>query len=141
MSLDGRAMSVVTSSAALTALLLGVATLGRGQVPVRLGGLGLPFIAAAVIIFALSAIRALGVLGLHNYRGPTTRSLRAAPEKYWDDDAAVALRIVAETQLTMLEAAKTANARKAAELQDAFRFEVGAAVLLSFGAVLVLAGQ
>lgn len=134
-------MSVVTSSAALTTLLLGVVALGRGQVSLHFGGLGLPFIATAVIVFALGAVRAVGVLALHDYRGPTTRSLRKAPENYWNDGANVALRMVAETQLTMLEAAKRANGLKADELEDAFRFEVGAAVVLALGAVFDAGGN
>jgi hypothetical protein len=122
-------------------LLLGLAALANGVTATpQLRVLSSAFVGTAVLVFAIAAIRAVEVLRPRDYRRPTVDSLRIAPGELWDDSASDALRMVTKTQLTLLLHAESANDGKAADLDKAIRFEVGATVVLAVGAVLVLLG-
>jgi hypothetical protein len=98
------------------------------------------FVATAVLVYAIAAVRAVGVLRPHDYRGPTVGDLRVIAETHWAGTTAEALRATYEAMLEMLTKAKSSNKRKAEELDDAILFEVGATAVLAAGAVLVLLG-
>jgi hypothetical protein len=141
-SLDGRATSVIGGAATLSTLLLGLAAFGRGAAGVELGRASSVFVAGAVIVFAIAAILALRSFSPRaGYPGATAASLRDGLEKYWDDSSSEALRMIAHTQVTALDTAKTTNDWKARRLAEAISFEVGAAVVLAIGVVLVLLGM
>jgi hypothetical protein len=131
---------VIGSSATLSTLLLGLAAFARSAAGFQPGRASSVLIAAAVIVFAIAATFALRSLAPRGYAGATVGSLADAPEKYWDDNAIEATRMVARTQLTTLQKAKDSNDWKALRLEDAIGFEVGAAVVLACGVVLLLLG-
>jgi hypothetical protein len=139
-SLDSGATNVVTTSAAIMTLLSGLAALATGQGTIHLALFSSAFVSTAVVAFAIAALRAVRVLRPRAYRGPKVGSLRKATDTRWGDSRDVALKRVVRTQLTMLDAAKISNEQKAFELKEAIGFEVGAAVVLAAGAVLVLLG-
>ena len=95
---------------------------------------------AAVILYAIGAIRAVRVLRPHDYGGARVDHLRDIADNYWDGGPSEALRAIYDTVLEMLAQAKSSNEQKAGELEHAIWAEVIATGVLAFGALLTLLG-
>ncbi len=100
--------------------------------------LALGALSIALVLFGIAAVAAIGVVWPREYLGPTVRSLRTAPDHYWTDSEPDALRMITHTRLTMLDAAKKLNSRKADFLEVAVGLEVGGSAILVVAAILVL---
>ena len=132
-SIEQRGLAVITTSGALVTLLFGLTTLTTKRGPTY----DIPNWAASCLIvalglFILAAVSAIVTNVPRSYQGVTVDALRAAVKgRRWEEDTeAEASKMVALTQLTVLEAAKKVNTQKG-------RFLIAGMVLEIFAVALV----
>ena len=138
-SLEARGIAVVTTSAALATLLLGLSTLGKeSKSSVLLAPEAHGSVRVALALFALGALVAVVTNVPLGYREATVSGLRKLLNDSWDDSVKNALATVAANQLVVLESARFANGVKAGALVAAIGFEVAATILIAHAVWTVL---
>jgi hypothetical protein len=127
-----RGLSVITTSGALTTLLLGLAALAEGDgsrvaVPEDAGG----WIVAALVSFGLAALFAVLTNIPLGHRGADIANLRGLIDAD-EDTEAVARRAVVDTRLDVLASADSTNGWKAWALLAAMVCELAGIALIGY---------
>lgn len=135
-SIERRAMSVITSSSTVGALLFAFAAFftggGNGAALPPLAG---AFLGTSLVLFALAAGAAIFVNAPRVYEGPVVDDLQQTLEEAWrtSETSDSARHVVAATQIKSLRTAKRQNRGKAVALAWAIGFEFGAIASLALG--------
>lgn len=137
-SLERRSVSVVTSSSALSTLLFALVAFLNKSAEIAASPFAPWFLGTALACFASAGIAAIFVNMPRDYTGVKVEDVRAALRE-WRSTKQEAQRMVAHTQLNLIEAAKTQNGRKAKALALAIGFEAAAVGLLAGGLIAILA--
>ena len=141
-SIERRAMSVITSSSTIAALLFGVLTLlGRGADEISLGILAGSAVLLAILLFAAASIVAVLVNRTRDYVGPKADALQGLIEDSWEESGDIAAQRIALTYVEVLRAAKIQNTAKAQLLDAAVWLEALAIVALAAAVLSTLAGR
>lgn len=139
-SLEGRAISVITSSGALATLLFALAALVTDAETFVLPGLPRWLLVAALLAFLAAAMFALRTARPDAYQEVTVDSLRdaiAPAAMSAPVDAGEAS--VAAVLVDIIEAARKRNGEKARYLRNAVWCQAAGAVILAIAVVIVLA--
>lgn len=137
-SLEGRATAVITTSSSLTTLLLGLSALAKSAV------VGVPtsvraLLVCAVTAFVLACITAILAASPRAYDEFTVESLRSvSTPKSLSRPAESVEAQVATGLVSIIEAARTQNGRKATLLKRAVMFEVVGTALVGAAVAVVL---
>jgi hypothetical protein len=132
-SLEARAVTVITTAGALATVLLALAAFAKGDdKTLAIGGSAAIAIRVALVAFLVAAVLALLVNAPLNYERSEEQKLRDAIRGAADDDAAYALAAVAHNQLDIAAASGGRNQTKAWLLLGAMAFEVVAVGAIAF---------
>lgn len=141
-SIERRAMSVITSSSTIAALLFGVLTLlGRGETPIVFGVWAGSAVLLSILLFASASIVAVLVNRTRDYVGPKADALQRLIEDSWEESSDYAAQRIALTYVEVLRAAKIQNKSKAKLLDVAVWLEALAIVALAAAVLATLAGR
>jgi hypothetical protein len=137
-SLERRGFAVVTTSGAVLAVILGVATFAGQTVPTPASGLALA--AIALIAFIAAIVCGLIVNYPLGYADVAAAELRrlADSDDLWTGPPIKALQRVAGVEVDAIESAHLANGRKALALRVGITFEAVAFIALGVAGVVIL---
>ncbi len=139
-SMEQRAVSVITTSSTIAALLFGFTALARGKEEISLSLGAVLLLAAAAVAFAGAAALAIRVNAPREYKGPTVDALEKLIEEAWNPgrDANYAGYQVAAARLDVLRSAKLQNEAKATALSRAIWSEFVGVAALAAAIVVIL---
>jgi hypothetical protein len=140
-SFEQRALSVITTSGVLVTLLFGLSALStKQQATFTLPGTAKVLLLVALTFFVLALGAALSVNVPMVYTNVTAGGLRSAVRQHWNDTPSAARRRLANTRITVLEAAGRVNRVKAWVVFGAIACEFCALLLLA-AAIAVVIGE
>lgn len=135
-SLEGRGITLITSSGAFVTLVLAIAALvsdGSVNGPARV------LLMLASVCFQAAAVMGVQVNRPIDYMEPTAASLTELVQENWGASIASAARAVAKSEAETLEAARKNNAGKAKLLHRGSAFRLAALIFVGLAGVAVLA--
>lgn len=137
-SLDQRALAVITSSGAFTTLLFAVVTATRGKDGVLASSTS-RFVIATVVLLVVSALCALLATKLLGYTVTSVSTLRAMlASPHWQDDEVDARNATATSQVNSVQTLRDGNDKKANYVVVSIGFQALAFVTLTFAVVTSL---
>jgi hypothetical protein len=138
-SLEGRGLSVITTSGILVTLILGLSAVVNNTDGFELPDKAKLLIVAAGGLFVLAAIGGITANFPSPYREIRVSALRRlTEERWWLNQVSPAQRRAAQARIDILDAARVVNAWKVRFLVAALIFEVLAVLALAAAAGIVL---
>jgi hypothetical protein len=139
-SFEKRAEWVVASSGSLTTVLLAIAAFVTKVEGFSLASWPRALLIATLLFFLICAMLAIRINRPVKYMETTIHDLEGIviQPSYWKADESIGLRRTAENRVGMLDAARTANNRKAGLLRWCLRLQVAGISLLAGSVVLIL---
>jgi hypothetical protein len=140
-SLEGRGITVITTSGGLVTLLFGLVALATKGAQTYT----LPDAATKLLIAAAALLTVAGVFGLLtnwglSYREASVEGLRDLLDRDWTAAEPAGQRDVAATTIDILQASRDNNAAKARMLRVAMGMEIAGVLAVALAAVNVLTG-
>jgi hypothetical protein len=139
-SIEGRGITVITTSGTIVTLLFGITTLAS-----KATNYALPFwaaitLAAAGILFIGASVLALATNWALTYKEVDIPGLRGLQDEDWSADEGEAGKAIVDAWTDIIETARSKNGSKATVLRAAMAVQLLAFAAVGLGVILVLAG-
>lgn len=139
-SFEARGIAVITTSAALVSLLFGILGAVANSDSFELGGASRGFLITSAVLFVAAAVAGLSSNWPLKYQQVEVDNLRQlTTQQYWDGEASVASRRVAEVKVEVLSRARGLNRLKGRLLLMGLFVEVLAVLALAISVIAMVA--
>jgi hypothetical protein len=137
--LDSRGASLVTSSGAIHAVLVGLGSLDRGPTRSTIPNWIIPLLVMALLGFLAAAVAGVVAQLNHGYEATSTVGLKSLLDERWRDSSGESMHRVGADRFRAIESLRSSNHKKDVALRWGYGFQIAAIVFLGPVAFVIVA--
>ncbi|MEU4217135.1 hypothetical protein [Actinoplanes sp. NPDC026623] len=137
--IDGRGASLVTSSGAIHAVLVGLGSINQGSARSAIPHWTMPFLMLAILTFLAAAVAGVVAQLNRGYEATGTAGLKSLLNERWRDSSGESMHHVSTDRYRAIESLQSSNDRKAIALRWGYGFQLAAIAFLGPVAFAIVA--